>query len=180
MMTLFQLFFQFFQVGLFSIGGGLATLPFLYHLSDTMGWFTYNDIANMIAIAESTPGAIGINMASYAGYITAGIPGALLATVGLVTPCIIIIICIARILQRFREKKYLNGAFFGLRPASLALISVAGISVVKIALINLELKTILFPNLLLAIFIYLFQKKTKCHPIMLIFIGAIIGILFKF
>lgn len=104
MMTLFQLFFQFFQVGLFSIGGGLATLPFLYHLSDTMGWFTYNDIANMIAIAESTPGAIGINMASYAGYITAGIPGALLATVGLVTPCIIIIICIARILQRFREK----------------------------------------------------------------------------
>lgn len=137
-MILFQLFFEFFKVGLFSVGGGLATLPFLYNLSDTMGWFTHGDVANLIAIAESTPGAIGINMSTYAGYLVAGIPGGIIATLGLVTPSIIIILIIANLLNKFQDNKYVQSAFFGLRPASLAMIAAAGVSVVKIALIDLD------------------------------------------
>ena len=91
---------------LFSVGGGLATLPFLYNLSDTMGWFTHGDVANLIAIAESTPGAIGINMSTYAGYLVAGIPGGIIATLGLVTPSIIIILIIANLLNKFQDNKY--------------------------------------------------------------------------
>ena len=104
-MILLQLFFEFFKVGLFSIGGGLATLPFLYDISNTLGWFTHGDIANMIAIAESTPGAIGINMSTYAGYQVDGILGGIVATIGLITPSVIIILVIARLLKKFKENK---------------------------------------------------------------------------
>lgn len=187
-MLLLRLFYEFFKVGLFSVGGGLATLPFLYNLSDTMGWFTHNDVANMIAIAESTPGAIGVNMASYAGYQTSGIAGAFAATLGLISPSIIIILVIARLLTKFKENQYVDAAFFGLRPASIALISVAGIGVVKIALLNIPafqasnniMDLFVFKGLILAVAIYFIQKKTKCHPILLIVLSGIVGIIFQF
>lgn len=187
-MLLLKLYFEFFKVGLFSVGGGLATLPFLYDLSDKMGWFTHNDVANMIAIAESTPGAIGVNMASYAGYKTSGILGSFAATLGLITPSIIIILIIARLLKKFKENKHVEAAFFGLRPASIALISVAGIGVVKIALLNIPAFEIshqitdlfVLKGIILAGVIYLIEKKTHCHPILLIALSAVIGIVFQF
>ena len=189
MITLLRLYFEFAKVGLFSIGGGLATLPFLYDLADRTAWFTHADVANMIAIAESTPGAIGINMATYAGYVTAGDLGGFVATIGLISPAIIIIYVIARLLNKFMGNKYVESAFYGLRPASIALIAVAGLNVAKITLLNWEylpeLCTIgdLFVTraIILAILIFWGQKKfKKLHPVVFIAISAVVGIVFHF
>lgn len=189
MITLLRLYFEFAKVGLFSIGGGLATLPFLYDLADRTAWFTHADVANMIAIAESTPGAIGINMATYAGYVTAGVLGGFVATIGLISPAIIIIYVIARLLNKFMGNKYVESAFYGLRPASIALIAVAGLNVAKITLLNWEylpeLCTIgdLFVTraIILAIIIFWGQKKfKKLHPVVFIAISAVVGIVFHF
>ncbi len=187
-MIFIQLFIEFFKVGLFSVGGGLATLPFLYNLSDTFHWFTHSDIANMIAIAESTPGAIGVNMSTYAGYNVAGVAGGILSTLGLITPSIIVILMIAKLLDKYNDNKYVQSAFFGLRPASLAMIAAAGVSVVKVALIDLEAFQIsgqmvdlfILPSILFAVVLYFLSKKTSWHPILLIGIGAIVGIVFQF
>lgn len=182
-MIYLQLFYEFFKVGLFAIGGGLATLPFLYNLSDTSGWYTYSDVADMIAVSESTPGAIGVNMATYVGYQTAGILGGIVATVGLVLPSIIIILCVARILNKFKDNKIVQGAFLGLRPASLAMIATAGIGVAKVALFNSEshnlIESISFSSILLGVIVYGLSKKTKLNTIGLIAFGAIVGIVFQ-
>ena len=107
-MIYLQLFWEFFKTGLFAVGGGMATIPFLYDLSDKTGWFTHNDLANMIAVGESTPGPIGVNMATYVGFLTGmresgiltAILGAVTATLGLITPSVIVILIIAAILKR--------------------------------------------------------------------------------
>ena len=132
-MLYLRLFWEFFKTGLFAVGGGMATIPFLYNMADATGWFTRNDIANMIAVGESTPGPIGVNMATYVGYVTGGnigglpfaILGAVVATVGLVTPSIIVILIIASFLKSFRENRLVENAFYGLRPASTGLIAAA-------------------------------------------------------
>ena len=93
-MIYLQLFWEFFKTGLFAIGGGMATVPFLFDISARTGWFTASELANMIAVSESTPGPIGINMATYVGFETAGILGSVIATLGLVIPSIIIIVII--------------------------------------------------------------------------------------
>lgn len=197
-MIYLRLFLEFFKTGLFAVGGGLATLPFLYEMSNTKGWFTHTDIANMIAVSESTPGAIGINMSTYSGFTTAGVLGALCATIGLAMPSIIIIIVIAKALQNFSENKLVKGAFYGLRPASIAMITAAGINVAKITLVNMSvfassISIASFGNLgstiadffiwkawALGIAIFAVSKKWKLHPIILIAASAVIGVIFKF
>jgi len=188
-MTLLNLMYEFFKTGLFSVGGGLATLPFLYEMSSRHpDWFTSADIADMIAISESTPGAIGINMSTYAGYKTAGIPGGILASLALALPCVIIILIIARFLARFRKSRVVEGAFYGLRPASLAMISAAGLNVVRIALINLDALSngaglgafFIWKALILAVLIFIGLRKLKWSPIIFIVISAVVGIIFKF
>ena len=124
-MIYIKLFWEFFQTGLFAVGGGMATLPFLYNISDRTGWFSHENLAEMIAVSESTPGPIGVNMATYSGYVTAGIPGAIISTSGLITPSIIIILLIAAFLKAFHDNKYVLGAFYWLRPASAAMITAA-------------------------------------------------------
>lgn len=190
-MIYLRLFIEFFKTGLFSVGGGLATLPFLYEMSNTKGWFSHMDIANMIAVSESTPGAIGINMSTYSGYTTAGVPGALCATFGLAMPSLIIIIVIAKALQNFSDNKLVKGAFYGLRPASIAMITAAGINVAKIALVDLSAIASSFSiaslgNLfiwkawVLGIAIFVASRKLKLHPVLYIAIAAVIGVIFKF
>ncbi len=184
-MIYLQLFWNFFKTGLFSVGGGLATLPFLYEMSDNTHWFTHADIADMIAISESTPGAIGINMSTYAGYMTGGIAGGLTATIGLACPSVIIILIIARFLDRFRDSSYVQKAFYGLRPASIAMISAAGINVVKIALINVSALTeghdiigfFHIPQIIMAVALFIAIKKLNWHPIVFLAISAVFGIL---
>ena len=187
-MIYLRLFYRFFMTGLFSVGGGLATLPFLYETAEQTGWFTTADIANMIAVSESTPGALGINMATYAGYITAGIPGGICATLGLAAPSLIIILIIARLLNHFRDNPYVEKVFYGLRPASIALITAAGINVVKTALVDtgtfaetgLLSDLIVWKACILAVVVYLISKKRNWHPIALIALSAVVGIVFQF
>ena len=133
-MIYLRLFWEFFKVGLFSIGGGMATIPFLTDLGERTGWFTSGQLADMIAISESTPGPMGVNTATYVGFITGGVPGGVVATLGLICPSIIIILIIAKFLQRFRQSKVVDGAFYGLRAASVALITTAMLQVAQIAL----------------------------------------------
>ena len=189
-MTVLLLMYEFFKTGLFSVGGGLATLPFLYEMSGNHpDWFTHADIADMIAISESTPGAIGINMSTYAGYRTAGIPGGILASLALALPCVIIILIIARFLAKFRRNRLVEGAFYGLRPASLAMISVAGLNVARIALVNMDAfaeggggwsEFFIWKALALAVLIFIGQKKLKWNPVIFIALSAVIGIIFQF
>lgn len=188
-MTVLRLWWEFFKVGLFSVGGGMATLPFLYDMSDRTGWFTYDQIADMLAVSESTPGPIGINMATYTGFTTAGVPGSFAATLGIITPGIIIVLLIVAVLDRFRKNKYVEAAFYGLRPASTGLIAAAGVLVVKIALFDLELYNVsgVFTDLfnfraiiLAAVLLVLTRwvKPTKkLHPIVFIAGSAVAGVM---
>lgn len=198
MLLYFQLFYEFFKTGLFTIGGGMATVPFLYKMSDATGWFTYNDLANMIAVGESTPGPIGVNMATYVGFVTGmeqgGLPfallGAVVATLGLITPSIIIILIIASFLRSFRENRFVNLAFYGLRPASAGLIAAAGISVIQSALFfpeyfaeGFNLSAVNWSGWILAIVLWFLTNKVKktkgLHPIVFIAVSAVVGIVFK-
>ena len=183
-MIYLTLAYEFFKIGLFSIGGGMATLPFLMDLTSRYDWFTASELANMVAISESTPGPVGINMATFAGYHAAGIPGALVATLSLVAPALIIITIIAKFLENFRENKIVTAVFYGIRPAVAALIGYAVWELLKIALvITTDGQTqIDYTGLVIcAITFLLLQIKTleKLHPIVWIAGGAVIGILFK-
>lgn len=191
-MIYLRLFFEFFKVGLFSIGGGLATIPFLTDMGARTNWFNSADIANMLAISESTPGPIGINMATYTGFQVGGVPGGIVATLGLVAPAIIVISIVACFLKKFRENRIVDGVFYGLRPASTALIAAALAQVCSIALMFHEttvpeygvVRTELFywPAIVLAaaVFVCLQLKHLKkLHPIVFIGLSAVVGIIFK-
>lgn len=183
--TYIRLVYEFFKIGLFSIGGGMATLPFLAHLGESSGWFSYSDLMNMLAVSESTPGPIGINMATYVGFTVGKIPGALLATIGEVAPAIIIILIIASFLTKFRENKYVDSAFYGLRPASTGLIGAAGLAVVmKVMFTDTPSFGIRWKAVILALIIWYLSNKFKYtkswHPICFIGICAVVGIILGF
>lgn len=187
-MSLLLLFYEFFKTGLFAIGGGLATLPFLYDMSVRYPDFiSLDDITNMIAVSESTPGALGANMATYAGFTAHGVLGGIVATTGLVIPSIIIIIIIAHYLNKFEESKLVKYTFYGLRPATAGLIAAAAFQVLKTTIFTFD-KYNLTKNFLdifdwraLTICVITFilmniKKLKKIHPIVYIACGAIIGI----
>ena len=192
MMLYLRLFWEFFKTGLFAVGGGMATLPFLYSMSDATGWFSHAQLADMIAVSESTPGPIGVNMATYVGFSPAGAPGAVVATLGLITPSVIIILIIARVLAAFRQNKTVDAAFYGLRPCSVGLIAAAGLLVVKIALFDVDLyrqtgvlmnlfqwKAIALAAVLIVLTRYVKPLK-KLHPVFFILGSAAVGALFAF
>ena len=193
-MIYLQLFYEFFKVGLFAIGGGMATFPFLTDLADKSGWYTQQQLIDMIAIAESTPGPIGVNTATYVGFTTAGLPGALIATMGLITPSVIVILIIARVLAKFKDSKLVQDVFYGLRPASTGLIAAAGFSVVLVALTGAQVDnlqelfswngSIHWPSILLAALLLVLTRKVKqtkdLHPVVFIALSAVVGIVFGF
>ena len=193
-MIYLQLFFEFLKVGLFAVGGGMATFPFLTDLADKTGWYTQQQLIDMIAIAESTPGPIGVNNATYVGFTTAGLPGALIASLGLITPSVIIILIIARVLARFKDSKLVQDVFYGLRPASTGLIAAAGFSVVLVALTGAQVDslrelvgwqgTVHWPSILLAAVLLVLTRKVKqtkdLHPVVFIALSAVVGIVFGF
>ena len=198
MMTYLRLYYEFFKTGLFAIGGGLATLPFLKNIGEATGWYTYSDLLNMLAVSESTPGPIGINMATYVGYTVAGLPGAVIATLGEVTPSIIVILIVAAILKSFRNNVYVERAFYGLRPASSGLIGGAAVAVVLEVLLGSgivfrdgeiigELVTgsgVHYLGIGLAAVLYILTNHVKAtkklHPIVFIAASAVIGVVFRF
>ena len=193
-MMLLRLFYEFFKVGLFAIGGGMATFPFLTDLAAKTGWYTQAQLVDMVAIAESTPGPIGVNTATYVGFTVAGIPGALTATIGLITPSVIIILIIARVLARFRDSKLVQNVFYGLRPASTGLIAAAGFSVVLLALTGAQVDSVRgllhwqgsihWPGILLAAVLLMLTRRVKqtknLHPVVFIALSAVVGIVFRF
>ncbi len=186
-MTLLLMFLEFFKTGLFAIGGGLATLPFLYNMADKYSWFTRSDLADMIAVSESTPGPIGINMATYVGFHTAGVPGAIITTTALVLPSLIVIMIVASFLKRFSESFYVKSAFYGLRPAVTGLIAAAAFEIYRITLLAIEpflesrniLQLFQWKNIVLFAALFVLNKKVKWHPVFIILIAAVIGIVLQ-
>lgn len=175
---------EFFKIGLFSVGGGLATLPFFFELSGKYNWFTIEELTRMIAVSESSPGPIGVNMATYVGNTSVGIWGGIVATIALVLPSIIVILIIAGILQKFKDNKTVKKLFYGLRAAVAGLLALSVLTVLKenfivphatdiLSMLDFK-KTILFAVLVFGVF------KFKKHPIVYIAIGAVVGILFNF
>ena len=200
-MIYLRLFFEFFKVGLFSVGGGLATIPFLQDLGARTGWFTAADLADMIAVSESTPGPMGVNMSTYVGFTVGmgqgglgpigGPLGAVVGVLGLIAPSIIVILIIAGFLKKFRDSKAVDAVFSGLRPASTALIAAAGWSVALIALVqSVELLTtegirvpaLYWPGVLIAAAVFVCMrvpKLKKLHPIVYIALAAAVGVIFE-
>ncbi|OQY34371.1 MAG: chromate transporter [Spirochaetaceae bacterium 4572_59] len=185
-MSLAALFFEFFKIGLFTIGGGLATLPLLQDAAMTHGWFTLEQFFQMVAVSQSTPGPIGINMATYVGFETVGLIGGIVATAGLVCPSVIIILLVAKFFFHFNEKPLVRSAFLGLRPAVTGLIATAAFNVLLVAVFpwylykESGLLSELFDPARLGIFVviltsYLYFKK---HPALYIVAGAILGVIF--
>lgn len=175
---------EFFKIGLFSIGGGMATLPFLMDLTTKYDWYTASELANMVAISESTPGPVGINMATYAGYNAAGVPGAIVATLSLTAPALIIIVIIAKFLENFSENPTVKAVFYGIRPTVAALIGYAVWELLKIALISTVGETVHIDYtsvfICLGAFLLLQVKQlNKLHPLVWIAVGAVIGIVFQ-
>lgn len=166
------LFFEFFKIGLFAIGGGLVTVPFLFDLSKAYGWFTAKELTDMIAVAESTPGPIGVNMATYAGFNAAGILGGLIATLGLVTPSVIVIVAICRLMNKYRCNRRVNTMLEGVRPAVIALILFAGLELAKISLADLT-HGLIFAIMFASIRFY------KKSPVFYLGLSAVIGIVLK-
>ena len=197
-MILCKLFWEFCKTGLFAIGGGMATVPFLREIADKTGWFTAGQLADMIAVSESTPGPLGVNMATYVGYTVGstqlgspwmGIVGAVTATLGLIFPSIIIVLCISFFLKRFRTSTLVDAALYGLRPASVALISAAGVEIVLFAILRVDsiyqigAAQLSWKSVALAAGVYagtnLIPKLKKLHPIWFILLSAIVGVILK-
>lgn len=195
-MILLRLFWEFFKTGLFAVGGGMATVPFLQDISAKTGWYTSGQLADMIAVSESTPGPLGVNMATYVGYTVGsqqlggagmGVVGAIVSTLGLIFPSIVVILIIGYFLKRFRDSKLVDSALYGLRPASVALISAAGVDIVLFAILRVDSiyqigkASLSWKAAVLALAVFagtnLVPKLKKIHPIWFIFFSAVAGIL---
>ncbi len=198
MMVYIKLFFEFFKTGLFAIGGGMATLPFLKAIGESTGWYTNAELMNMLAVSESTPGPIGINMATYVGFKVAGIPGAIVATIGEITPSIVVIILVAAILNKFKNSKLVGDVFYGLRPTSSGLIGAACVTVVLQVLTTISIANnsrgiintftiqpdtcvVILPAILLAAVLLVatnwIKPLKKLHPIVFIAFSAVVGVI---
>ena len=183
-MKLLYLFASFFKIGLFAVGGGLATLPFLFEIADNSnGWLTREMIGDMLAVAQSLPGAIGVNLASYTGFRYAWIPGGYAAAISLTIPSIIVIVLVARMLQAFKESAIVKSIFSGFRPAAAGLLSAAGLGAIALSLRNAAApvwyasmrwkETLIFA--VLFFFVYKFNK----HPIVYIAAAGVVGVILK-
>lgn len=189
-MIYIRLFYEFFKTGLFAVGGGMATLPFLNAMSLKTGWFTQSQLIDMIAVSESTPGPIGVNMATYVGFTSGGLLGSIVATLGLIIPSIVIILIIAKFLAKFKDSHVVKSIFYALRPTSTALIAAAGVPVIMLSLTNSDaykvsgsvLDFFNFGAIILAIILFILTNKikftNKLHPVVFIAASAILGIIF--
>lgn len=179
-----KLCYEFFKTGLFALGGGPATLPFLLDMADRYPWFTRSQLADMIAISESTPGPLGINTATYAGFHAAGVLGSLAATLSLVFPSLVIIMIIAKFLQNFSENRIVKSVFYGIRPAVTGLIAAAVFGLFQIALFTETNGTTALSVSMTAVCASFFvlmnlRPLKKLHPIVWLVGGAAIGIIAK-
>ena len=172
MTTLLNLIYEFFKMGLFSVGGGYATIPFLYQLVNDYHWYTFDQLTNMIAISMITPGPVGANMATFAGFKTLGIFGGIIATFSLVLPSFIFVIFISKILKKYSENFWVKAVLYSLKPAGCGLLTAVGLGFMKE-----HIKTL--PAVMLFVFLLALSFKFKKNPLYYFLIAAIIGILLQ-
>ena len=182
-MILLQLYYEFFKTGLFAVGGGLATVPFLQALAEKYPWFDTAMLSNMIAVGESTPGPIGVNMATYAGFHATGLLGGLLATLSIVLPQFLIIVTLSKPLSRVRGHRITESVFHMLRPASTALIAYACWETLKSTLLQLPAASFesmfCWQNIAIFAIVWILYDRFHGHPIFYIIGCAALGILFQ-
>lgn len=168
-MIYLQLFLEFFHIGLFSFGGGYATLPFLYHIAENQGWYTTKQLTDMIAVSSITPGPVGVNVATFAGYTTSGILGALVATSSVILPSLIIVIIISKLLEQFKHNKYVKSVIYSIKPAGCGLL---GAVAVDMFLTDLSVK-----GVVLLLILFGFSLSKKHDPLFYLGLSAIAGLL---
>ena len=175
-----SLFWEFFKIGLFAVGGGFATIPFLYNLTHIYN-VTVQDISDMVAVATVLPGPIGVSCGTFTGCKIAGIPGGLIAAAGLITPSVIVIIIVAKVFMQIKDNKHVQNIFYGLRAVVCGLIAACAFTFLKNgAFANNEVNWKILILFLVSVSMMIFVKKIKIHPIVYIISGALIGILFAF
>ncbi|MDR0444626.1 MAG: chromate transporter [Treponema sp.] len=180
-MSLFFLYIEFFKIGLFAVGGGLATLPFLFRMADKYEWLDYEKIGNFLAIAQSAPGAIGVNMAAQTGFASNGAIGGFIAALGLTSPAILIITFTAKVLSTIKENKIAASVFSGLRPAAAGLLAAASLGALKVALVNIDAgvwhEIIRIKEFIVFAVLFILIRKFKGHPVIYVAVSAAVGIL---
>jgi len=177
-----DLFLEFFKIGLFAVGGGLATIPFIFTLIHKYHWIAINDLPNIIAISTITPGPIGVSIATYIGCHVAGVWGGVIAALGIVTPSVIVIIIIAKLFEHIAENPIVKNIFYGLRAAVTGLIGASGFVILKLAVFKGPVSDFDFNYKAIALFLIslLCLIKFKFHPVFYIVVAAILGVVFKF
>lgn len=172
MMIYLKLFLEFFHIGLFSFGGGYATLPFLYHIADVQKWYTTKQLSDMIAVSSITPGPVGVNVATFAGFSTAGIQGALIATTAVILPSLIIIIIISKLLEQFRHNKYVKSVIYTLKPAGCGLLAAVGV--------DMFINNINICGMILLVGLFITSITEKRDPLFYLGVSALVGLLAGF
>ena len=168
-MIYLQLFLEFFHIGLFSFGGGYATLPFLYHIAETKDWYTTKQLTDMIAVSSITPGPVGVNVATYAGFTTSGILGAFVATASVILPSFIIVILISKLLEQFKHNEYVKSVIYSIKPAGCGLLAAVGA--------NMLVNNISFCGVIILAFLLLLSFIRKNDPLVYLSISGILGLL---
>ena len=183
----FLLYFEFFKIGLFSLGGGYATLPFLYHMSEQYHWFSPVELTQMLAISSITPGPVGLNVATYAGFKTAGIIGSIIATSAIMMPSYFMVVAISKMLKKFRNNFFVESALYALRPATAAMIGAVSIRLFKdCAIRSMSFNSFSFAKItsfldikaiVLIICLFIFSFYYKKDPLIFLLIGSVAGII---
>ena len=180
-MMLLKLFWTFFTIGLFTFGGGYAMIPLIQSRVAENGWLTTSELINFVAVSESTPGPLAINMATFVGMRMSGIAGAVCCTLGVVLPSFVVILIVARCFEKFRSSGIVKGCMSGLKPAVIGMIAAAlislsrpvfflnGFSAAAFAGAEIYISLVIFA----LVAVLAFKRK---HPILLICLSAVLGI----
>ena len=171
-MIYLKLFLEFFHIGLFSFGGGYATLPFLYHIADVQKWYTTKELSDMIAISSVTPGPVGANVATFAGFKTAGILGSFIATASVILPSLILIIIISKLLEQFKHNKYVRSVIYMLKPTGCGLLAAVGV--------DMFINNINICGMILLAGLFVASLTEKRDPLFYLGVSALVGLIAGF
>ena len=170
-MLLIKLFISFLKIGAFSFGGGYAMLPLIEkEIIQVHGWIESTEFVDIIAISEMTPGPIAVNSATFLGYKVAGIPGSMVATLGVILPSFVIMSIIFHFINKFKESSYVDSIFQGIRPVVLGLIASAAVTVAKSTFIDIK-------SILIALILFYLVTFKKVNPIYGIVLAGGLGVL---
>lgn len=172
MMIYLKLFLEFFHIGLFSFGGGYATIPFLYHIADVQKWYTTKQLSDMIAVSSITPGPVGVNVATFAWFKTAGILGAAMATASVILPSFIIVIIISKLLEQFKHNKYVQSVIYTLKPAGCGLLAAIGV--------DMFIDNINLLGMVLLVCLFVASITEKRDPLFYLAVSAVVGLIAGF